>query len=87
MSSRRSQSTSTATARWTTNSSPISGDPWHGPALDVLLANVTAEQAVAHSILGAHSIIELELQVLIGVGSPDCLAVHRDCDDLSEDDP
>ena len=37
----------------------LEGDPWHGPALWTLLANVTPEQAVAHPIAGGHSIIEI----------------------------
>ncbi len=41
----------------------ISGDPWHGPSLDVLLADVTPEQAFAHPVPGAHSIVELVLHV------------------------
>lgn len=36
---------------------------WHGPALADLLEDVTAEQAAAHPIKGAHSIWELVLHV------------------------
>ncbi len=35
------------------------GNAWHGPALNELLADVTAEQAIVHPILNAHSIWEL----------------------------
>ena len=35
------------------------GEAWHGPAVLALLKDVTAEQAAAHPILGAHSIWEL----------------------------
>jgi uncharacterized damage-inducible protein DinB len=35
------------------------GPAWHGPALRDLLDGVTEEQARAHPITGAHSIIEL----------------------------
>ncbi len=41
----------------------VSGDPWHGPSLDALLADVTPEQAFAHPVPGAHSIVELVLHV------------------------
>ncbi len=39
----------------------LTGDPWHGPALAVLLADVSPEQAVARPIAGAHTILELVL--------------------------
>lgn len=35
------------------------GGAWHGPAVDELLAGVTAEQAAARHVGGAHSIWEL----------------------------
>jgi len=35
------------------------GEAWHGPAVMTLLNGVTAEQAAAHPIAGAHSIWEL----------------------------
>jgi uncharacterized damage-inducible protein DinB len=41
----------------------VSGPLWHGPVLDELLTGVTAEQAVAKPIAGAHSIWELVLHV------------------------
>lgn len=39
------------------------GDPWHGPATLVLLDGVTAEQAAARPIPGAHTIWELVLHM------------------------
>jgi uncharacterized damage-inducible protein DinB len=35
------------------------GGAWHGPAVDELLKGVTAEQAAARPVEGAHSILEL----------------------------
>ena len=35
------------------------GAAWHGPSLNELLADVTAEQAIAHPVANAHSIWEL----------------------------
>lgn len=39
------------------------GKAWHGPSVSEVLAGVTAEQAAAHSIPGAHSIWELTLHI------------------------
>jgi uncharacterized damage-inducible protein DinB len=39
------------------------GDAWHGPAVLALLEGVTAQQAVAHPIPGAHSIWQLTLHI------------------------
>jgi hypothetical protein len=39
------------------------GPAWHGPALRALLDDVTAEQALARPIPGAHSIWELTLHM------------------------
>ncbi|HYV82943.1 MAG TPA: DinB family protein [Pyrinomonadaceae bacterium] len=39
------------------------GEAWHGPAVLALLDGVTAEQAAAHPISGAHSIWELTLHI------------------------
>jgi uncharacterized damage-inducible protein DinB len=39
----------------------VAGPMWHGPALDHVLEGVTAAQAAAHPIPGAHSIWELVL--------------------------
>lgn len=39
------------------------GEAWHGPSLMELLKDVTAEQAAAHPIAGAHSIWELALHI------------------------
>jgi uncharacterized damage-inducible protein DinB len=35
------------------------GGAWHGPAVDELLKGVTAEQAAARHVEGAHSILEM----------------------------
>jgi uncharacterized damage-inducible protein DinB len=40
------------------------GDAWHGPALMKLLSGVTAEQANAKPIAGAHSIWELVQHIM-----------------------
>lgn len=39
------------------------GEAWHGPAVLALLEGVTAAQATAHPIPGAHSIWELTLHI------------------------
>ena len=39
------------------------GEAWHGPAVLALLDGVTAEQAAAHPIQGAHSIWELTMHI------------------------
>ena len=39
------------------------GKAWHGPSVMEILENVTAEQAAAHPIPGAHSIWELVLHI------------------------
>jgi uncharacterized damage-inducible protein DinB len=39
------------------------GEAWHGPSVLSLLSGVTAEQAAAHPIPGAHSIWELVLHI------------------------
>jgi uncharacterized damage-inducible protein DinB len=41
----------------------VAGPMWHGAALAELLENVTAEQAAAHPISGAHSIWEIVAHV------------------------
>lgn len=41
----------------------VAGPMWHGPALGELVARVTAEQAAARPVAGAHSIWELVLHV------------------------
>ena len=41
----------------------ISGDPWHGFSVDALLTDVNAEQAAAHPIPGAHSMVEIVLHL------------------------
>lgn len=39
------------------------GEAWHGPSVQSLLNGVTAQQAAAHPIPGAHSIWELTLHI------------------------
>jgi uncharacterized damage-inducible protein DinB len=39
------------------------GEAWHGPSVMALLKGVTADQAAAHPIPGAHSIWELTLHI------------------------
>ncbi len=39
------------------------GEAWHGPSVLALLNGVTAQQAAAHPIPGAHSIWELTLHI------------------------
>jgi uncharacterized damage-inducible protein DinB len=41
----------------------LEGKAWHGPSVSEVLAGVTAEQAAAHPIAGAHSIWELALHI------------------------
>lgn len=41
----------------------FNGDAWHGPPVLSLLDGVTAEQAAAHPVPGAHSIWELTLHI------------------------
>jgi uncharacterized damage-inducible protein DinB len=39
------------------------GEAWHGPAVLSILKDITAQQAAAHPIPGAHSIWELTLHI------------------------
>ena len=41
----------------------FNGEAWHGPSVLKILDGVTAEQAAAHPIPGAHSIWELTLHI------------------------
>jgi uncharacterized damage-inducible protein DinB len=41
----------------------ITGSAWHGPAVLELLNGITAEQAAAHPISGAHSVWEIALHI------------------------
>jgi uncharacterized damage-inducible protein DinB len=41
-----------------------SDDPWHGPAITDLLADVTAGEAASHPVPGAHSIWEIVLHMI-----------------------
>src|ERR1051325_6113282 len=39
------------------------GEAWHGPSVLTLLTDVTAQQAAAHPIPGAHSIWQLTMHI------------------------
>jgi uncharacterized damage-inducible protein DinB len=41
----------------------FNGEAWHGPSVLALLDGVTAEEAAAHPVPGAHSIWELTLHI------------------------
>lgn len=41
----------------------LEGEAWHGPSVLEALAGITAEQAAAHPLAGAHSIWELVLHL------------------------
>jgi uncharacterized damage-inducible protein DinB len=41
----------------------FAGQAWHGPSVLELLEEVTAQQAAAHPVVGAHSIWELTLHI------------------------
>ena len=41
----------------------VAGDPWHGPSLAALLADMTADEAARRPIAGAHPILEIVLHV------------------------
>lgn len=41
----------------------LEGEAWHGPSVLEILEGVTAAQAAAHPIAGAHSIWELVLHL------------------------
>ena len=49
----------------------FNGPAWHGPSVLTLLEQITAAQAAAHPVLGAHSIWELTLH--IGAWESACL--------------
>jgi hypothetical protein len=42
----------------------LEGEAWHGPALRELLSGVTAKQAAARPLAGAHSIWEIVLHII-----------------------
>lgn len=42
----------------------FTGDAWHGPSVLEILANVTATQAAARPVTGAHTIWELVLHIM-----------------------
>src|SRR5690349_1055165 len=39
------------------------GEAWHGPSVEEVLSDVTAEQALAKPIAGAHSIWEVTMHI------------------------
>ena len=43
----------------------VAGPMWHGPGLDELLTGVSAEQAAARPVEGAHTIWELVLHITV----------------------
>jgi hypothetical protein len=47
----------------------VEGDAWHGPSLRELLANVTADEAAARPVAGAHSIAEITGHVAYWFGA------------------
>jgi uncharacterized damage-inducible protein DinB len=47
----------------------LEGEAWHGPSVLELLTDVTAVQAVAHPVPGAHSIWELTLHIAAWEGA------------------
>jgi uncharacterized damage-inducible protein DinB len=42
------------------------GESWHGPSVREVLAGVSAEEAAAHPVAGAHSIWEIVLHMAVG---------------------
>ncbi|GAB5520288.1 MAG: hypothetical protein RhofKO_25390 [Rhodothermales bacterium] len=44
----------------------VQGNSWHGPSVREVLADVSAEDAAAHPIPGAHSIWEIVLHMISG---------------------
>ena len=60
----------------------FSGDPWHGSPLLQILDGVSAEQAAAHPVPGAHSIWELVLHITAWKGE-----VHRRLSGAPASDP
>jgi uncharacterized damage-inducible protein DinB len=47
----------------------FAGDAWHGPSLMAILENVTASQAAARTITGAHTIWELAAHIAAWEGA------------------
>lgn len=63
----------------------FNGQAWHGPSVLSLLAGVTAAQAAAHPVPGAHSIWELTLH--IGAWKSACLRrLNGDPAQLTDDE-
>ena len=63
----------------------LDGGAWHGPAVLELLDGVTADEASAHPIAGAHSIWELVLH-LAGTYRLVLRRLHGDATQLSPDE-
>lgn len=61
------------------------GEAWHGPAVLELLQDVTAEQAAARPIAGAHSIWELVLHITAWE-SVGCRRLELDRAELSDEE-
>jgi hypothetical protein len=74
----------------------FAGEPWHGPPLSELLANVTPEQACARPIPGAHNIQELVLHIDVwlraaldaasGIPMPSLYRTEKDWQVVTESD-
>jgi len=65
----------------------VTGPAWHGPSMDQVLDGVSAAQAAAHPIAGAHSIWELVLHAAAWAEiSRDRLRGERIADPSPEED-
>jgi len=74
----------------------FAGQPWHGPPLSELLANVTPKQACARPIPGAHNIQELVLHIDVwlraaldavhGIAMPKLYGTEKDWQVVTEAD-
>ena len=61
------------------------GESWHGPSVLEVLAGVSAEDAAAHPIAGAHSIWEIVLHLTGGYNLV-LRRVHGECAQLSPEE-
>ena len=67
------------------------GEAWHGPALRELLEDVTEEEAKAHPVAGAHSLLELVIHATAWMdvvctrlaGTPRELTTEEDWSDVT----
>ena len=55
------------------------GESWHGPSVREVLAGVSAEDAAAHPIAGAHSIWEIVLHLTGWIHSGSSAGSWRAC--------